>query len=158
MIGLALVTLVGVLAAGLRTRFQGAVNQLFVANYAVTATDNFTPISVASENALRHVPGRDGRLGRARRRRPGVRLARSTSPASTPDVSQVIVVKWQAGGPQTPAQLGANGAFVTKDYAKAKHLRVGSPLVGRDAERRSSCICRCAGSSRRRRAARPTAT
>src|SRR4029077_4375736 len=48
MIGLALVTLVGVLAAGLRTRFEGAINQLFVANYAVTATNNFTPISIAS--------------------------------------------------------------------------------------------------------------
>src|SRR5204862_4282995 len=37
MIGLALVTLVGVLAAGLRSRFTEAVDQLFVANYAVTA-------------------------------------------------------------------------------------------------------------------------
>ena len=57
MIGLALVTLVAVLAAGLRSRFEGAVNQLFVANYAVTATNNFTPISTASERALHTVPG-----------------------------------------------------------------------------------------------------
>jgi putative ABC transport system permease protein len=34
MIGLTLVTLVGVLAAGLRSRFSDSVNQLFVANYA----------------------------------------------------------------------------------------------------------------------------
>ena len=43
MIGLALVTFVGVLAAGLRSRFEGSVNQVFVANYAVTASDNFSP-------------------------------------------------------------------------------------------------------------------
>jgi putative ABC transport system permease protein len=56
MIALALVTLVGVLAAGLRTRFEAALNQVFAANCAITATDNFSPISLASENAMRHVP------------------------------------------------------------------------------------------------------
>jgi putative ABC transport system permease protein len=44
----------------------------------------------------------------------------------SPDVSRVIFTKWKAGGPQTPAQLGSDGVFVTKDYAKAKHLGVGS--------------------------------
>ena len=75
MIGLALVTLVGVLAAGLKSRFDGAVNQLFVANYAVTATNNFSPIGVASAGGD---PGRarcHGRLQRTRRRRQGLRLA-----------------------------------------------------------------------------------
>jgi putative ABC transport system permease protein len=46
-----------------------------------------------------------------------------------PQSSRVISVDWEAGGPQTPAQLGADGAFVTTDYANAKHLHVGSPLV-----------------------------
>jgi ABC-type antimicrobial peptide transport system permease subunit len=46
----------------------------------------------------------------------------------TPDVGQVISVKWQAGGAQTPAQLGSDGAFVSKDYASKHHLDVGSPL------------------------------
>ena len=45
------------------------------------------------------------------------------------DVSKVIDVKWQAGSTQTPAQLGVNGAFVSKDYANAQHLHVGSPLA-----------------------------
>ncbi len=127
MIGLTLVTLVGVLAAGLRARFQDSVNQLFVANYAVTANDNFTPIGVASENALRRVPGvevvagvraGDGRAFGSKVNVTGV----------PPDVSQVIAVKWKSGSPQTPAQLGSGGAFVSKAYAKAKHLHAGSPL------------------------------
>ena len=127
MIGLALVTLVGVLAAGLKTRFQDGVNKLFVANYAVTATNNFSPISTASEDALRHVPGvlavsgvraGDGRAFGSRINVTGVE----------PNVSQVIRIDWQHGGPQTPAQLGTDGGFVSKDYANAKHLHVGSPI------------------------------
>ena len=75
MIGLALVTFVGVLAAGLRSRFENAVNQVFIANYAVTATNNFSPISIASENALRTVPGVTAVSGVRGRRWARVRLA-----------------------------------------------------------------------------------
>ncbi len=127
MIGLALVTMVGVLAAGLRTRFEGAVNELFVANYAVTATNNFSPISIASEQALRGVPGVQEVTG--------VRAGEGRAFGSQinvtgvqPNVSELIAVPWQSGGPQTPAQLGADGAFVDKAYANAKHLQVGSPI------------------------------
>jgi putative ABC transport system permease protein len=128
MIGLALVTLVGVLAAGLRTRFEGAINQLFVANYAVTATNNFTPISVASEQAVRKVPGvvvvsgvraGDGKAFGSRINVTGVE----------PNVSQVIAIDWKHGGPQVPAQLGDSGAFVATAYASSNHLHVGSPLT-----------------------------
>jgi putative ABC transport system permease protein len=128
MIGLALVTFVGVLAAGLKTRFSDAVNQEFVANYAVTATDNFTPISLSSEKALRTVPGVTVVSG--------VRAGDGKAFGGTinvtgvdANVSKVINVKWQDGSPQTPAQLGNDGAFVNKDYAKAQNIKVGSPLA-----------------------------
>jgi putative ABC transport system permease protein len=127
MIGLALVTLVGVLAAGLKSRFEGSVNQLFVANYAVTATNNFSPIGIASAAALHTVPGvtvvssvrgGDGKAFGSHINVTGVE----------PNVSRVIDVKWKYGSPQTPAQLGTDGAFVDNAYAKAQHLNVGSPL------------------------------
>jgi putative ABC transport system permease protein len=128
MIGLALVTLVAVLAAGLRSRFSDAVDQLFVANYAVTAENNFSPISVSSENALRKVPGvtvvSGVRAGDAKAFGSRINLT-----AVEPNVSRVIDVKWQDGSPQTPAQLGNDGAFVSKNYAKDHHLKVGSPLA-----------------------------
>jgi putative ABC transport system permease protein len=128
MIGLALVTLVGVLAAGLRTRFESAVNQVFVANYAVTSTNNFLPIGVASENALRRIPGvtvvSGVRAGRGRAFGSNINVTGVDAQAS-----RVISVKWKAGSPQTPAQLGADGAFVNKDYANAQHLHSGSPLT-----------------------------
>jgi putative ABC transport system permease protein len=127
MIGLALVTLVGVLAAGLKAQFQNGVNKLFVANYAVTATNNFSPISIASEQALHHIPGvtavsgvraGDGKAFGSRINLTGVE----------PNVSQVIKIDWKHGGPQTPAELGSEGAFVDTGYAQAQHLHVGSPI------------------------------
>ncbi len=127
MIGLALVTLVGVLAAGLRTGFRTNVNKAFIANYAITATNNFSPIGLASEHAVRGVSGVTSVVG--------IRAGDGKAFGSTvnvtgvpPNASQAIRVDWTHGGPQVPAELGANGAFVDKAYAKAQHLQVGSPL------------------------------
>ena len=36
-------TLVAVLAAGLKSTFSSSVNEIFNANYAITATNNFSP-------------------------------------------------------------------------------------------------------------------
>ena len=85
------------LAAGLRTRFKDGVNQAFVANYAITATNNFSPIGLASEKAVRTVPGVTGVVG--------VRAGDGKAFGShinvtgvPPNVSQAIKVDWQAGG------------------------------------------------------------
>src|SRR5438270_11246136 len=59
MIGLTLVTLVSVLAAGLKTTFEDSVNKLFTADYALTSQNGFAPTSTASEKALRGLPGVD---------------------------------------------------------------------------------------------------
>ncbi|HZC31560.1 MAG TPA: FtsX-like permease family protein [Gaiellaceae bacterium] len=127
MIGLALVTLVSVLAAGLKSTFENSVNSLFSADYALTATDNFSPISIASAKALARVPGvttvsgvRAGQGKAFGKRIPVTGVA--------PDISKVITVDWQAGSQSVPAELGRNGAFVSKDYAKKHHLLVGSTL------------------------------
>ena len=127
MIGLALVTLVGVLAAGLRTGFKSSVNKAFVADYAITASNNFSPISLSSEKAARTVPGVTGVVGvRAGDAEAfGSHINLTGVPANA---SEAIKVDWEAGSPSTPAQLGNDGAFVDKAYAKAQHIQVGSPL------------------------------
>jgi putative ABC transport system permease protein len=127
MIGLALVTLVSVLAAGLRTRFESAVNSAFVANYALTASDNFSPIGVSAARALHGVPGVEVvssvRGGDAQAFGDRISLT-----GVQPNVGQVIKIAWKAGSQQTPATLGADGAFVSNDYADSHHLHVGSPI------------------------------
>jgi putative ABC transport system permease protein len=45
-----------------------------------------------------------------------------------PNASRAIRIDWKHGGPLTPARLGSDGAFVSKSYASAKRLHVGSPL------------------------------
>jgi ABC-type antimicrobial peptide transport system permease subunit len=63
------------------------------------------------------------RAGRARAFGSNINLT-----GAAPNVSSVIKIDWQQGGPQIPAQLGSDGAFVGKDYAKTQHIHVGSPL------------------------------
>ena len=57
MIGLALVTLVAVLAAGITSSFRGAVDNIWNADYAITAQNNFSPIPIRRRRRGREVPG-----------------------------------------------------------------------------------------------------
>ena len=58
MIGLALVTFVAVLAAGITSSFRGAVDKIWHnAEYAITAQNNFSPIPIAGANAVATAPG-----------------------------------------------------------------------------------------------------
>ncbi len=127
MIGLALVTFVAVLGAGLKSTFETAINETFTADYVITATNNFSPISTASETAVRAAPGvvsvsgvRSG-SGRAFGSNIGVT-------GVGPEISRSIRVHWEAGSPAVPAHLGSDGAFVSKDFANEHHLHVGSPI------------------------------
>ena len=61
MIGLALVTLVATLAAGIIASFEGSVNDLFVGDYAITAQNNFSPIPIDAADAAAKAPGVDAR-------------------------------------------------------------------------------------------------
>jgi putative ABC transport system permease protein len=128
MIGLALVTAVAVLASGLKARFESAVNDLFVADYVVTSENGFTPTSIASENAVKKVPGvlvvSGVRAGEGR-----VFGKRVPITGVDANADRGISAKWIAGGPNPPAHLGANGAFVAKSYAEDHNLRIGSPIT-----------------------------
>ena len=124
MIGLALVTLVAVLAAGITHSFRGAVDKIWRnADYAITAQNNFTPIPTDGRRRRGEEPGRRSRRQRAHRRRRGVRQRRSSRPPSTRPRARCSRLDWSQGSQQTMAQLGDNGAFVDKSYAKSHHLQ-----------------------------------
>src|SRR4029077_6910931 len=105
MIGVTLVTLVAVIAAGLKATFSDSVNKLFTADYALTSQNGFTPTSIASEQALNHVSGvqvvSGVRAGEAEAFGGKVSIT-----AVEPNVSKVIDLKWTEGSPETPGQLG----------------------------------------------------
>jgi putative ABC transport system permease protein len=128
MIGLALVTAVGVLATGLKATFEHSVDKQFKGNYAITSENGFTPTGIASEEAVKRVPGVSAvsgvRAGQARV------LGHTTGITGvSPDVGKVINVTWKEGGPQVPGELGRDGAFVDSDYAKKHKLSIGSPIT-----------------------------
>jgi putative ABC transport system permease protein len=128
MIGVTLVTLVSVLATGIKSTFADSVNKLFTADYALTSQNGFTPSSIASEKALLGVPGVQVVSG-VRAGEAEAFGKRITVTAAEPNVSKVIDLKWTEGNSATPAQLGRDGAFVAKSYAKNHKLTVGSPIT-----------------------------
>jgi ABC-type antimicrobial peptide transport system permease subunit len=132
MIGLALVALVATLAVGIIKPFTDAVDELFTSDYAVTAQNNFDPIPPSAAHAIAKVPGveaiasvrgGDGYVN------PGTARGKAIWVTGVePQTSQVITLKWQIGSQSTIDTLGANGAVVSKAYAKDHHLTVGSPI------------------------------
>jgi len=128
MIGLALVTLVSLLAAGIITSFKGSVNKIWKsADYAITAQNNFSPIPIAAANAVAKTPGVLA-VGNVR---VGETLAfgkRINTTAVNPASSQMFSLEWTQGSASVFRTLGADGAFVSKGYAKSHHLQIGSPV------------------------------
>jgi len=127
MIGLALITFVAILGAGLRTSYGDAVDKLFVADYALTAENGFDPFTKQADAAIAVTPGVTGvapiRAGDARIFGHNVQIS-----AVTPNMSQGVDVDWLPGSENAAAKLGADGAFTDKDYAKDHQLKLGSPV------------------------------
>ena len=127
MIGLALVTLVATLAAGITTTFRSAVNDIFVADYAITAQNNYSPIPVSIGETAGTAPGVTA-VGSVRTGDSLVFGKREFTTAVTPGAPDVISLVWKEGSQQTMAELGADGAFVDDGFAKDHHLSIGSSV------------------------------
>jgi putative ABC transport system permease protein len=127
MIGLALVTFVAILAQGLRSSFESAVDQLFVADYALTASNTFNPLTIDAQKAIENVPGVQAVSGI---RAGSGRFLGSVHNLTAVDanMSKVIHLDWKAGSNAVPARLGRDGMFTDDDYANKHHLKLGSPV------------------------------
>jgi ABC-type antimicrobial peptide transport system permease subunit len=128
MIGLALVTLVSVLAAGIISTFTNAVDDIFTSDYAVTAQNNFSPIPIDAGNAAAKTPGVES-IASVRTAEGRVFGSTEFITATEPDAGKVLTVEWQDGSQAVFANLGATGAFIDNDYAKDHDLKLGSPIT-----------------------------
>jgi putative ABC transport system permease protein len=129
MIGLALVTLVAVLAASLIGSFKGAVNAIFTGDYAVAPvnSNSSTGIPIAAANAVAKVPG----VGAISSVRASFALAYGKSAmvsALDGQPSQFFRLKWKAGSQSVLDSLGARGAVVADSFATSHHLKLNSPI------------------------------
>jgi putative ABC transport system permease protein len=128
MIGLALVTLVAVVAAGITKSFRGAVNDLWISGYAITAQNNFDPIPIAAGNAAARTPGIQA-IANVRGGDAEIFGSVHQATAVNPGGAEIFNMKWLHGGTNALiAGLGKNGAFVDDNFAKTHNLTIGSPL------------------------------
>jgi putative ABC transport system permease protein len=127
MIGLALVTLVAMLAAGIKHSFNQAVDKLWTTDYAITAQNNFEPIPTEIAAPLRRAPGVAAVVGV---RSGEARYLGGKHQLSAMDRggSKVFSLDWTAGSQPVMDRLGTTGAFTDKDFAKKHHLHVGSTV------------------------------
>ena len=131
-VGLALVTLVAVLAAGTKATIDRAVSRSFAGDLIVESSQasNEAAIPALVAPALRRVPGvatvtpiafTAGRLHGS--------TSNATITAIEPETfERVYRVEWKQGSNATLLTLGNDGAILTKSYASAHHLRVGQTV------------------------------
>jgi len=129
MIGVAVVALVTMLAAGLKASFSGAFEDAIAADLVVVPQTGQTPTAVREEIAgvpgvaavspLPFTPaqlagdGQDVTVG-------------GLDPATAP---QVIRVPWTEGSDATLRALGSDGAVVSERFAEEEGLRVGNTVA-----------------------------
>jgi putative ABC transport system permease protein len=128
MIGLALVTLVATLAAGITGTFRGAVDELFTGDYAITAQNNFSPIPTDAAEAIAEVEGVES-VGSARTGEARVFDRTEFVTAVNPEIADVIELDWVEGSQDVLRELGEDGAFVDDGFAESNDLDVGSEVT-----------------------------
>ncbi len=127
MIGLALVTLVATLAAGIIRPFESAIDKTFLADYAVLAQNNFSPLPPAVAQSVAGVPGVQavssirGGQGRAFGKTIAVTAVDENAP-------RTLDFDWRDGSQSVLGELGANGAVIDDKYADDHKLGLGSPI------------------------------
>ena len=127
MIGLALVTLVAVLGEGIRSSFTGAVDKIFVSDYAITAQNNFSPIPTDAADAAEQAPGVQA-VASVRAGQALVFGSVENVTAVTPNAGDAIALDWKEGSQAVFSDLGQDGAFVDDGFADKHDLRIGSPV------------------------------
>jgi putative ABC transport system permease protein len=128
MIGLALVTLVATLAAGIVNTFKGAVNDLFTGDYAITAQNNFSPIPIDAAEAAAKAPGVTS-VGNVRTGEARIFDQTEFTTAVDPGMRDVISMDWVEGSQDVLATLGDDGAFVDDGFADDHDLQTGSTVA-----------------------------
>ncbi len=125
MIGLALVTVVATLGAGLRTSTASAVKEQVRADHVVTAKEGGGSYPAKADTAIAATAGVTSVSGV---RSDTAKVAGDETPVSGIDpatIGSFYRYHWTHGSLDS---FGDDGAVVTSDFATAHHLSVGSPL------------------------------
>jgi putative ABC transport system permease protein len=125
MIGVMLVTVVSVVAAGLRDTTTGVLEDRIQATHVITAADGWSPTDPAVAKALASAPGVDGVTGirqDAGLAFDGKEIVNSIDPGTA---KGLFTYDWSDGSDAVLAGLDAGGAIVDEGWATEHGLAVG---------------------------------
>ena len=142
MIGIALVTFVGVLAQGLRVSNSTAIEEQIQADFVVTSQDGYSEFPAAVGDAAAEIEGTDV-VSNVRQDVAELDGAGGNLTGLDADsITEVYDFRWTEGSDEVLASLGGDGAVVPDDVADDKDLAVGDSfavLTG-DNERREFVV------------------
>jgi putative ABC transport system permease protein len=125
MIGIALVTFVAVLGAGMRDSNREAIEQQIRADLIITSEDGYSPFVAGATDAARDA---EPVQVATEVREEIARVAGSGKDVSGIDpglITTGYAFDWKEGSDATLRDLGRNGAIVWDDFAEDENLRVG---------------------------------
>jgi putative ABC transport system permease protein len=125
MIGLALVTLVATLAAGLRNSDKRALEGQVTADYVLTSKNGYDTFAASAAQAAAKSPDVELATG-VREDRAKVFGHGERVDGVQPALAQVFRFHFVSGSTASLARLGADGAILQQGYAKKHHLTTGS--------------------------------
>jgi putative ABC transport system permease protein len=127
MIGLTLVTVVAVLGSGISAGTKSAIKKQVHAGYVIDGKEGL-PFRASEGDKLAAIPGVTA-ASSVRSDEAVVQGKQSTISGIDPaTIARFYSFKWATGSDRTLAQLGTDGALVTKTYAKDAHLKIGSDV------------------------------
>jgi putative ABC transport system permease protein len=124
MIGLALVTFVGVLAQGLRVSNSAAIERQIQADLIVTSQDGYSEFPAAVGEAAARVGGTDV-ISNVRQEVAEVAGSAANLTGLDGSIDEVYDFRWEEGSDAVLASLGSDGAVVPNNFADDKDLAVG---------------------------------
>jgi putative ABC transport system permease protein len=123
-VGITLVTVVAVMAAGLRDTTEGSAERRVAASHVVLGQDGWAPLPPAIAQEVAQAPGVNGV---ATVKTDGARVFGDTERISgiSDGADDLFKYEWVDGAASSVAELGRDGAIVDKGWAEEHSLKVG---------------------------------
>ena len=130
MIGVALVVLVAIFAAGLRATIDQGIDEQVKAVSIVTHDDGFSPLPAGIAPVVEQVDGVTAvsRIRFATGRVVGEAGNTTVTGIDPSTARDVITLKWADGSDEVLSGLGTTGVAIPKEFADKHDLRIDSPL------------------------------
>ncbi len=130
MIGVALVVLVAIFAAGLRATIDQGIDEQVRAAGIITHDDGFSPLPVGVTEAVEQV---DGVTAVSALRFESGRIVGETGNTGVTGVDDatvrdVLTLNWDEGSDDVLSNLGSDGAAISNEFAESNDLAVGDSL------------------------------